>query len=139
MKRILTCLDASPRAQKVLDAAVDLAKRTGAKIALFRAVGLPQELTEDIFAVSPGDIVDRLLAKARKELEAIAKTVPHEVLDGAYAHVGTPWDIICREAQKLDCDLIVIGSHGYGGLDRLIGTTAGKVVNHSDRSVLVVR
>ena len=36
-------------------------------------------------------------------------------------------------------DLIVIGSHGYGGIDRVIGTTAAKVVNHADRSVLVVR
>jgi nucleotide-binding universal stress UspA family protein len=36
-------------------------------------------------------------------------------------------------------DLIVIGSHGYDALDRLLGTTAAKVVNHADRSVLVVR
>jgi nucleotide-binding universal stress UspA family protein len=33
----------------------------------------------------------------------------------------------------------VIGCHGYSGLDRVIGTTAGKVVNHADRSVFVVR
>ena len=36
-------------------------------------------------------------------------------------------------------DLIVIGSHGYSGIDRLIGTTAAKVVNHAKQSVLVVR
>jgi len=33
----------------------------------------------------------------------------------------------------------VIGSHGYGGLDRLLGTTAARVVNHADRNVLIVR
>ena len=36
-------------------------------------------------------------------------------------------------------DLIVIGSHGYGAIDRVLGTTAAKVVNHADRTVLVVR
>jgi nucleotide-binding universal stress UspA family protein len=35
--------------------------------------------------------------------------------------------------------LIVIGAHGYQGLDRMLGTTAAKVVNHADRAVLVVR
>jgi nucleotide-binding universal stress UspA family protein len=28
---------------------------------------------------------------------------------------------------------------GFGKLDRLLGTTAAKVVNHTDKSVLVVR
>jgi nucleotide-binding universal stress UspA family protein len=34
---------------------------------------------------------------------------------------------------------VVLGSHGYSGFDRILGTTAAKVVNHCDRSVLVVR
>jgi nucleotide-binding universal stress UspA family protein len=33
----------------------------------------------------------------------------------------------------------VIGAHGYGKLDRMLGTTAAKVVNHADRNVLIVR
>jgi universal stress protein F len=44
-----------------------------------------------------------------------------------------------RAAAENDVDMIVIGSHGYHGLDRVLGTTAAKVVNHADRSVLVVR
>ncbi len=52
---------------------------------------------------------------------------------------AAPWDGICRAAREHDADMIVIGSHGYGALDRLLGTTAAKVVNHADRNVLVVR
>ena len=52
---------------------------------------------------------------------------------------ATAWDGICHAARELDVDLIVIGSHGYGAIDRVIGTTAAKVVNHADRNVLVVR
>lgn len=139
MKRILTCLDASPRAPKVLATAADLAKRSGAKLVLFRAVGLPPELKEDIFAISPQDVLEHLLAKGKEELAALAKTVPAELVEAQLVHVGAPWDIICREAKQHEVDLIVLGSHGYSGLDRIIGTTAAKVVNHADRSVLVVR
>jgi nucleotide-binding universal stress UspA family protein len=140
MKRFLTCLDSSPRAEKVLAAAVDLARRTGAKLALFRGVGLPPEVAQsELVGVSPNALVEQLVEKAQKELDALATTIPKELYEASYVVVGTPWDAICREAKKLDCDLIVIGSHGYGGIDRLLGTTAAKVVNHADRSVFVVR
>lgn len=139
MKRFLVCLDGSPRAPKVLAAAVDLARLTGAKLALFHSVGLPPEIQGDFVGFSPNELVDQMLDKAKKEIDAQAKSVPAELVDGTYVIVGSPWDAICREAKKLDCDLVVIGSHGYGGIDRVIGTTAAKVVNHADRSVLVVR
>jgi len=32
-----------------------------------------------------------------------------------------------------------MGSHGYGFLERLVGTTAARIVNHARCSVLVVR
>lgn len=50
--------------------------------------------------------------------------------------MGTPWDESCTTAKP---EGVVIGAHGYGGLDRVLGTTASRVVNHADRSVLVVR
>jgi len=139
MKRILVGLDASPRARDVLDAAIDLARRTGAKLRLFRSVGLPPELPASLWSLPPAQVTETFLAAAREGLEAAARTVPPELLDGATAQVGVAWDAICNAAREHDVDLIVIGSHGYGILDRLIGTTAAKVVNHADRSVLVVR
>lgn len=139
MKRILVCLDASPRASTVLAAAVDLAKRTGARMALLRAVGLPPEL-EKIVSVDLGaDVVETLQTKAKEDLDLLAQDVPKPLIESIHIHVGTPWDTICREAKDLDADVVVLGSHGYGGLDRLLGTTAAKVVNHCDRSVFVVR
>lgn len=44
MERILVCLDASERASFVLATAVGLARRLGAKVRLFRAVGLPSDV-----------------------------------------------------------------------------------------------
>lgn len=138
MKRILVCLDASPRAPHVLATATDLARKMGAKIRLFRAVGLPPELPARYFT-SPNDLAAMLIEDAKKELTQLSLDVPPDILDGIYTHLGSPWDAICRAAREHDADLVVIGSHGYGALDRVLGTTAAKVVNHADRSVMIVR
>lgn len=140
MTKILTCLDSSPRAVQVLAAAVDLARRTNAKLTLFRSVGLPPELArDDIIGVSPNELKERLIDAARASLEELSAEVPPDLLGGVEVRIGTPWHAICAQATALEADLIVIGSHGYGGVDRILGTTAAKVVNHADRSVLVVR
>lgn len=138
MKRILVCLDSSPRAGDVLAAAHDLARRTGAKLAVFRSVGLPPEFDKELLAISPNDVVGELEKRAKGDLEKLTASAKDDI-EGIYVRIGTPWDAICTEAKLLDCDLIVLGSHGYSAIDRLIGTTAAKVVNHADRSVMVVR
>jgi universal stress protein F len=139
MKQILVCLDASPRAPMVLAAAVDLAERTGARLSLLRAVGLPPELSKIVSVDLGANVIETLKTKAKEELDLLACDLPKARLEGIHVHVGTPWDTICREAKELDADVVVLGSHGYGGLDRVLGTTAAKVVNHCDRSVYVVR
>ncbi|MBN9159385.1 MAG: universal stress protein [Myxococcales bacterium] len=139
MRRILVGLDSSPRAKDVLAAAVDLAQRTQAKLRLLRCVALPPELPANLWTLPPAQVTETFLATARREIEEAGANVPPELLDGAYAQLGVAWDAICSAAREHDADLIVIGSHGYGLLDRLLGTTAAKVVNHADRSVLVVR
>ena len=139
MKRILVCLDASPRAVFVLQTASELAVKTGAKLVLLRSVGLPAEIDQEFYVHAAGSMTDMLVDKAKKELEALSKDVPADIIEGFDVHIGTPWDTICREAKARDCDLVVLGSHGYSGMDRILGTTAAKVVNHCERSVLVAR
>jgi nucleotide-binding universal stress UspA family protein len=139
MKRILVCLDASPRAVFVLQTASDLAVKTGAKLVLLRSVGLPAEIDQEFYVHAAGSMTDLLVDKAKKDLDALAKDVPAGIIEGFDVHIGTPWDTICREAVARDCDLVVLGSHGYSGMDRILGTTAAKVVNHCERSVLVAR
>jgi len=139
MKTVLVALDGSPRARSVLEAGVVQAKTIGAKLVLFRAVGIPVDLPFTAIAMSPDDILKVLEQRARMELEDLARAVaagmPYEIR----IHAGTAWQAICDTARSIGADLIVIGSHGYGGLDRVLGTTAARVVNHADPSVLVVR
>lgn len=139
MKRILVCLDASPRAVFVLQTAGELAAKMGAKLVLLRSVGLPAEIDQEFYVHAAGSMTDMLVDKAKKELDVLCKDLPVGIVEGYDVHVGTPWDTICREAVARDCDLVVLGSHGYSGMDRILGTTAAKVVNHCERSVLVAR
>lgn len=139
MKRILVALDGSPRATKVLDAAARLAELAGGKLVLYRAVTVSPDLPREALVAHDRRLEDLLLANARNDLAAIAARMRPELVEKSIADFAIPWDGICRTARDCGADLIVIGSHGYGGLDRVLGTTAGKVVNHADRNVLVVR
>lgn len=139
MKKILVGLDGSTRQGSVLAAAGELAQRTGAKLVLFRAVSLPTELPPEAYLM-PGDEVTRILERrARVSVEEAAAAVPAALVDSQRVAIGSPWEAICRAAKESDVDLIIIGSHGYDTLDHVLGTTAAKVVNHADRSVMVVR
>ncbi|MDB4935733.1 MAG: Universal stress protein UspA [Labilithrix sp.] len=140
MKRILVAVDASPNAIAVLDAGVDLARQSGAKVLLLRAVAMPPEpLLASGFVAPPGELVDSFIVTAKHDLAELAERVPADLLEGATAQVGVAWEAICSHARDHDVDMIVIGSHDYRLIDRIIGTTAAKVVNHADRPVLVVR
>lgn len=138
MQRLLVCLDASSRASNVLAAALDLASSTNARLCLLRVVGLPVEIDQQVLVRGTSDVLAMLKEQAQRELDAYAEAAPG-IVDRSVVRVGAPWDVICREADAVECDLVVIGSHGYSGFDRVLGTTAAKVVNHCSRSVLVVR
>jgi universal stress protein F len=136
---MLVAVDGSPRADGVLAAAVSLAALTRAKIVLFRAVGLPTAIPSNAWAQSEDSLEEQLQHDAASYLTECAKTIPVELFGGTTVHVGAPWQAICAVARQLGVDLVVIGAHGYSGVDHLLGTTAAKIVNHLDRPLLVVR
>ncbi len=138
MNRILVGLDGSPRTAFVLQQALEVARAQNAKVTLMRAVKVPNEFSIEMRSTWIA-FEQAMFDEATADLERWAKLVPADMLDGTTVEAGTPWDVICRKATELKSTMIVIGSHGYGGLDRLLGTTAGKVVNHADCSVMVVR
>jgi universal stress protein F len=139
MKRILVALDGSVRAPLVVEAALRLSERMDATMIVFRAIGIPPDLPRDVLAMTDTTLEDVLRNNAHTDLERLSAAVPRTRLEKIVTAIAMPCDGICSAAREQDVDLIVIGSHGYHGLDRILGTTAGKVVNRSDRNVLVVR
>ncbi|MSP60421.1 MAG: universal stress protein [Myxococcales bacterium] len=143
MRQILVGLDGSQKAPAVLGAARRLAERVGAQLLLFRAIGPPVGVPMEAFVVAPDDLVALLRREAREYLERLAADLPPQLVAGTRVAVNAPWRAICEVAREERGDLIVIGSQGHDSithlLGHLVGTTAAKVVDHADRSVLVVR
>lgn len=80
---------------------------------------------------------DERIAEAKQRLTEITN-------DFAVAHrvvlIGTPGLEISDYAKQVAADLIVIPSHGYHGVKRLVlGSVAERVIRHAECSVLVLR
>ena len=135
----LVALDSSPRAPAVLTAAIRLAAATSTELILLRAVGLPGDLPVEAYAMSPQDVVGVLQQRAERELKELARMIPEPIQYQTRVVIGTASQVICELAKASNASLVILGSHGYSGIERLLGTTAARVVNHADRSVLVVR
>lgn len=102
-------------------------------------------------AVSPMDthptVVDPVL---EEELEAEDRTESaadleemDRILSIESEHLletGDPGENICGTAARLGADVVVIGSHGHGWLQRvLIGSVSNHVLHHAPCPVLVIR
>jgi nucleotide-binding universal stress UspA family protein len=88
------------------------------------------------------DVVRGLREEALRNLEGLKAKAPkgskvETVLD---EKMGSPTEAILRTAQSWSADLIVMGTHGRGGLERLLlGSVASKVLHRSDSNVMIVR
>jgi nucleotide-binding universal stress UspA family protein len=137
--KILVALDASNRAPGVLAAAAEVAAKFGATLVPFRAISIPQDFPASAHTSKVDQLPSYLVAEATSALEALVRTVPAALsVSEPIVRVGQPWRFILLVADELNVDLIVLGSHGYHALDRILGTTAGKVANLARRNVLVV-
>ncbi|HUJ28648.1 MAG TPA: universal stress protein [Myxococcales bacterium] len=136
-RTILAAVDGSPRAAGVAHTAFEIAARFGGTVHLYRAIEMPPDLAA-AGANQPDTLQPFLEQRVRRELEALGAGKPDAVMEPPAVLHGQPWRDILATAQRLNADLIVIGSHGYGGWDRVLGTTTSKVALHADRCVLVV-
>ncbi len=137
--KILVGVDGSKREAKVLDEAVALARSRGGEVHLVRAMMIPMSIPAAVWALQGEDLSKFLIDHGTKELTQTLKRVPPELRGGVTTRVGQPADVLVSLAEEREADVVVIGSHGYEGIDRLLGTTAAKVVNRAPCSVLVVR
>jgi len=112
-KTYLVALDSSARAPDVLKKASLLAQSTGAKLIVFRAIGLPSDLPVEAYAMSPDDVVSVLEQRGTKELAELAKAIPAGLVHENLIAIGSPWQSICEAGRQAGAELIIIGSHGY--------------------------
>lgn len=133
---MLAAIDSTPRAGAVAQIAVDFANQFGASLVFLRAVEVPPEFPPAAHA-HPDVLEPKLLADAEGELrDFAAKLNAKPTIRVIASH--EPWRTIIEEAIDDHVDMIVVGSHGYHGLDRVFATNAAHVADRAKCLVVVV-
>ena len=131
IKRILVPFDWSESSKHAFQMAVSLAQQHDAQLIVLHVVCLP--------ALMYGPPSESYLDHWRDELCRLNPGDPKLRVQFQLAE-GDPGMAILRTAREVNCDLIVMGTHGRTGLNRvLMGSVAEKVVRQATCLVLTVK
>ncbi|MBK3745696.1 universal stress protein [Paraburkholderia aspalathi] len=145
-QHILIATDGSDFSQKCVDHGLALAKLQGSKVTIVTAT-IPYSLSglAGGWSDSPldSDAYDKSLNERAGLILAAAETKANEAgvtVSTAHASEVSPATAIIDTADRLNCDLIVMASHGRRGIERmLLGSQTNEVLQMSKVPVLVVR
>ncbi|MFP8952092.1 universal stress protein [Natrialbaceae archaeon A-arb3/5] len=136
--RILVPTDGSAEGERALTYAFELAQTHNATIHALYVVnpsgygGLPMETAWE-------GINDALRDEGETAVERVEELSPEDVPVETTVLDGSPSQTIVEEATLDGCDLIVMGTHGRGGIDRLLlGSVTERVVRSAPVPVLTV-
>ena len=142
-QKILVATDGSKYSLAAACEAMGIAKRCGAELFIISVV--PTE-TASPFDIVHSEMQHEMIAQKEfrdgeknvNDLLVIAKQEGVNV-KGHIIH-GRPYDVIVENAREEGVDLIVMGSHGRTGMERLLmGSVTERVVGNADCAVLVVK
>jgi nucleotide-binding universal stress UspA family protein len=141
-QNILCPLDLTPASEGILRWAGLLAEAFGSHIEIIHA-----DWSEAPYYFTEGQIGE-LVAEAAHRRKTLSRQLHHlaeKVLDSRVPFKtslldGAPVDTILAHIRTTPPDLIVIGSHGRSGLDRLLlGSVAENIARHADCPTLIVK
>jgi nucleotide-binding universal stress UspA family protein len=141
MKPIVLGTDGSPSAAKATSLAIELARETGTRLYAVSAWQTPVT----IYASSPmlaGDDLDASeIDHATDAVKAAVDLARAEGVDAkSFVRNGDPAEMISQTAKNCDASLIVVGSHGWGPIRRLVfGSVSKALLHQAPCPVLVVR
>ena len=147
-KSILVATDGSDLANKALDLALETARLNGARLTIVTATDpVATGIGSGGFGtIDAGPIVARLEEAYAAEAADLLAKARHRAQEAGIAaqtlHLPRhrPADGILEAADEKGCDLIVMGSHGRRGLNRLLlGSQAAEVLVRATVPVLVVK
>jgi universal stress protein A len=142
IKKIVFATDFSEGSAHALRYAVDLAKQYGARL-YFLHVLYDVAKTSGWYVphVSMDEMYKDMEKSAREELEKlfVDEMRGYEAIERIVLK-GTPYEEIVTYVEEQNIDMVVIGTHGRKGIDRMIfGSTAEQVIRNAPCPVLSVR
>lgn len=138
IKSILVATDGSEDMDKVYKLAFDMAKALKAKILALYVVDIPAELPEDNVLLH---VKAKLYEYGWSVLRSLKDLGEKEGIEVETAiEEGAPAEKILKVAKKKKVDMIVMGTTGRSGLDKiLLGSVAYTVIKNAHCPVLAVR
>lgn len=142
MKKILVPIDFSKKSEYASKMAAKIAEKSGSTVYLLHMIDLPTGII-DMGAGSNFSIPESMLY-LRKVKEKIIEFKDKFFLETTEVHHSirfqNPHQGILKYADKIDADLIIMGSKGHSDFEEiLIGSNTEKVVRTSTRPVIVVK
>lgn len=147
-KRIVVAVDGSETSRLALDHALQLAKDQRARVRIVNAL----ESIHYLVSLSGGypfdasELIESLRQEGKRVLETSLQTAraagveAESVLIEGKEPMDRAATIVAQEAKNWDADLIVLGTHGRRGFDRLVlGSVAEALVRIASTPVLLVR
>lgn len=138
-RKILVGVDFSAHSGRALDRALELARTVGAEVHALHTCPLLAYALGDEHPDAP-DFEHRVHARVDEELARLRERV---AASGATLHThrvdGSPGPQVAAFADQIGADLIVVGTHGRTGFDRvLLGSVAERVLRLAHVPVLAV-
>ena len=146
-KHIMLPVEDDELSVKAVDECFRFARSIGAKVTVLHVVPhanmhVPASFTSDIVNVLKKQREDEDVKNGQKmltEIEASATSAGVEC-DNVVVVGDNPYEEIIDNAEKNDCDLIMMASHARRGLDAILsGSETVRVIKHTRIPILVVR
>lgn len=143
--KIMVPIDGSTTANKALEEAARLAQSTGSRIRLLHVIDPLQHLAGlESASLYMRDLMpalvkagEELLASAKNSIATAGLNVETELAESPGTRVS---EAIVDRARHWGADLIVLGTHGRRGIERvMLGSDAEQVVRIAPVPVLLVR
>lgn len=140
--KILTAIDFSENSECAFDYALTLATQFNAELTIIHVINEPVDLRGFYVPhISFEQLEKEIEESAVKMMDTFCGTKLGTFSNYKTAIItGIPYDEILAAAARIDASLIVLGTHGRTGLDRILfGSTAERVVRSASCPVLTVR
>lgn len=145
-RRIMVPLDGSELAERALPPASALARRASAEVALIQSIYWARMAVADYpygygAAIGDAELLEEAEAGARDYLAGISQRLTREGLTVVTeVRLDPAADAILAGAAEQHADLIVMSTHGRGGLGRwVLGSVADRVLRGATIPILLVR
>jgi nucleotide-binding universal stress UspA family protein len=142
-KHILVPVDGSSTSQAAVSKATELAKAFGSTVTVIYVIDpYPFTGVGTDFAYGQAEYLSAATAEANAAVHEakVSFAAAGVTVDTSIIEAHTAWRGIVEAGESLQADVIVMGSHGRSGLEKLVlGSVAQAVLSHTKLPVLVTR